>query len=115
MTKDQQLQLALAKMLPEHLHIDELNHEVYWKDGSPFARDWDETKFGEVLTTEWLHVCWLAEQQVIRSLAADRRYIHELCKLAEPANTIYTPARATACASWQQRAEALCKVKGIEL
>jgi hypothetical protein len=64
---DTQLQLALAKMLPEKIFIVETENDsryyrsieyFKWRDtnNSEYPDDWFEVR-----ETEWLHVCWLVE------------------------------------------------------
>ena len=95
---DQQLQLALAKMLPEILRAD------FGTEGDDLHFEWlVEPRLMRIRDAEWLHVCWLVEQ----TLSDDER-------------KEYTPLLMTnwwglTHASWQQRATALAKVKGVEL
>jgi hypothetical protein len=101
---DKQLQLALAKMLPEKLHWNKSHNKGMWN--RPYG-DGEEIK-----ETEWLHVCWLIE----KSLPLDKRdeYHWRLGELTEKdrmAPRYWTNLNA----SWQQRAVALAKVKGIEI
>ena len=87
---DLKLQLALAKILPEILIICPDEITVRWRSilSSPQV----------VQDTEWLHVCWLVEQ----ALSYDDK-INQYVRLVEVSS------------SWQRRAEALCKVKGIKV
>lgn len=79
---DQELQIALAKMLPEGV----------W--------------FGAaVLDTEWLHYCWLVEQTLTPEQRDDYFYTH-LCGNDKDLDHAYVVS-----ASWQERVEALIKVK----
>ena len=105
---DAQLQLALAKMLPDELYHDEGYDQgehkfVHWRTNNP------------VLYTEWLHVCWLVEQTLtldqkiqfvseLRKTLPDKEVQHFIVEVAYLINT-----------SWQQRATALAKVKGVEI
>ena len=102
---DTQLKQALAKMLPENVHM--ANHpdaEMWWME--------DGHKMTKVLDTELLHLCWLVEE----TLSPGQR--------AQCASNIYTQLKDTSLycvphydyhATWQQRVVALCKVKGITL
>lgn len=106
---DIQLKQALAKMLPETLHLDEITSDIlYWRDG--------EDDLGkEVLDTELLHLCWLVEE----TITDGRRivYLSYLCEqlqgediwpevLTKEKGWLFTHA------TWQQRVIALAKVKG---
>ena len=93
---DTQLKQALAKMLPEKITINCWNN-LLWK-GS-----WGH----DVLDTELLHLCWMAEESMNAELYINK-YIETL--YLECGN-----GRAAAHASWQQRTIALCKVKGVEI
>ena len=109
---DAQLKIALSKMLPEKLAFDD---SFSIKDCEPRLR-WlyDSSTHAYrrdlgVIDTELLHVCWLIEETLsdgewndygsyidsqVHSVFCDRHRIH---------------------ATWQQRATALAKVKGVEL
>lgn len=98
----QQLQLAMAKMLPEKVRI---NHEgtACWIDRLIIQEP------REVYDTEWLHVCWLVEQQL--NDFNKKQFRNELVKICG-----IESSRDINCgisASWHQRAEALCKVWGV--
>jgi len=109
---DTELQLALAKMLPEKL---ELRYEqgfeeetgTHYNIGLPFVC-WVlcEQDSGKVRDTEWLHICWLVEQSLSPMDYSD------FLRAFEKTNGY--GLRIKMSASWQQRAEALCKVKGIQ-
>jgi hypothetical protein len=88
---DKELKTLLAAMLPEKL--DSYPNAGLW---------WIDTQRG-VQETEWLHVCWLVEQ----GLDQDTYYKYE--KLMDE----IVPAFRLTSASWQQRASALCKVRGV--
>jgi len=103
--KDQQLQLALAKMLPKELvekDNEVLGWHIAWRGNAPNSK---------VRESEWLHVCWLVEQEFV-SIKQQDNYRDELCEIFYKHNPQHTQICS---ASWQQRAEALCKVKGIEI
>jgi hypothetical protein len=126
---DQELQLALAKMLPEKI---ELAAEYANEDGTITGRafQWkypavfDLEKIGQQVTSrEWPHVCWLVEQEL--RYKGDQfqwlEYSRQLWKViwnrepTENDNACSGLAWNFMNASWQQRAEALCKVKGVEV
>jgi len=94
---DTQLKAALAKILPEQ--INHLNH-LYWIGDEFDIR---------VLDTELLHVCWLVENTLRRD---------EFREYAQTLHPKYIDHLSADCcvmhSSWQQRAIALAKVKGIE-
>ena len=91
---DTELQISLAKMLPEMIKQSEsIPGNFLWRfDCGAGAR---------VLATEWLHVCWLVEQTLGELWPVYYTHFMEIGGIAIHA-------------SWQQRAEALCKVKGIQ-
>lgn len=82
---DQELQLELAKLLPEKIEQGVNAGRFIWIGNCMWVRD-----------TEWLHVCWLIERNV---LSADEH--HAFSKLVNISD------------SWQQRARAILKVKGM--
>lgn len=92
-----ELQLALAKMLPEKIEVTFENKIV----GNPNAeRSWyftwlDRPAKQSVQDTEWLHVCWLIEETLTTKEALE----------------YYDRQISSHHASWQQRAEAIIKVK----
>ena len=96
---DDQLKKALAEMLPELLYSD------YLADGTFVSIRWltDKPNYGckghSVLDTELLHLCWMVEETL------DSK--HNL--------KYYNKIEIDPHASWQQRVEALAKVKGIEI
>ena len=104
---DQALKLALAKMLSEklYLHNRPKCDTVYWS-----GNDRDQTFSLPVQDTEWLHVCWLVEQQF--NNFDHQRYVNQLYEEAEPHTRLMHPDCSP---SWQQRAIALAKVKGVEI
>jgi hypothetical protein len=115
---DQQLQLALARMLPEMLMVDlEPIDEsaqssqvcgIKWRSGNSYC------DYVDVRETEWLHVCWLVEQGADRQNFA-LAYQQELERIAAHNRTDKRGRWAVYHASWQQRATALAKVKGVNL
>ena len=100
MKTDTELKSALAKMLPEEINF--LDGQLYYKEGN--------VNGNEVLDTELLHVCWLVEE-TLAPLGQLNDYIEHL---AATKHSVYRDS-ALCFATWQQRATALCKVKGIEV
>lgn len=113
---DQELQLALAKMLPDKIEIVNQGHGLdpqvcfFWRDGQG----------RQIVDESWLHACWLVEK-TLSSWEEISLYRDALC-IASGRNPNYWmygepkifPAAdfvPVCCSSWQQRAEALCKVK----
>lgn len=97
---DTQLKQALAKMLPEQVKIERAipnGTHLYWENGN-FIKN-----------TELLHLCWLVEQELIKSktLEEQQDYHYTLRGVVAPSWAM--------SASWQQRTTALAKVKGIEI
>lgn len=88
---DNQLKLALAKMLPDKLKLVPYGRE------DNLILSWILQKSSEpVRDTELLHLCWLAEKTLS-------------VKVQNLSLTVAIHA------SWQQRVIALAKVKGIEI
>ena len=108
MKTDTELKMALAKMLPEKLvvekGIDQATGEVWlcWRNPEKYNP--------EVLDTELLHVCWLVEETLEGSQCGD--YWHALG--GDWNDSGWLGDWSIVHATWQQRATALCKVKGIE-
>lgn len=106
---DNQLKVALAKMLPDDLMIvNKLTHPIipmlYWK-GKKI--EWE----GEpVKDTELLHLCWLVEETINSTTLLRYDYIGCLSVDIE-GDWEYGFTHA----SWQHRVIALAKVKGIEI
>lgn len=91
---DLELQRALAKLLPDKLGFT--NHlAIYWIDGEE-----------SVLDTEWLHICWLVEQNIYEP--EKTKYVNGLARNSGDLDWSMTHA------SWQQRARAILAVKGIK-
>ena len=93
---DQQLQLALGKMLPDKIELREVSpctfRDQYWiAKRNPIT--------GRIKPTEWLHLCWLAE----KTLTKDQSICYQIM------------LDFNYHATWQQRTEALAKVKGIAI
>lgn len=92
---DEQLKLCLAKMLPEKIKPTP-NGSCWWWDEDGTTNDRNDVR-----ESEMLHVCWLVEQ-TLEPTTQLPIYKHHILE-------------GGATASWQQRALALCKVKGIEV
>jgi len=96
---DEQLKWALAKMLPQQINCRAVKDDsrlycfLYWKDKNQHPLQ------SEVRDTELLHLCWLVEETL--------DFQHNL--------KYYKLIKLDTHASWQQRVEALAKVKGIEV
>jgi len=94
---DKQLKAALAKMLPETCYMTQPDNKLLaWNDGRL------------ILDTELLHLCWMVESQQLVMHQYDT-FIDELDLLVD------LNKRGYVSATWQQRVEALAKVKGIEI
>ena len=89
-------------------------YKLYWK------HDTDDTT-NEVLDTELLHLCWLVEET--HTNWQKQKYGEWLQDCMNESVVGYVPDYCRnlqglaniAHATWQQRAIALCKVKGIEI
>jgi len=119
MPNDQQLKLALAKMLPEKIQIfkplDQRPAFFAWYDEEGNTSNY-------INDTELLHVCWLVEQDIYSQGICAEHYASELLKIVPRRDLVGSHRRSTMArqfelinATWQQRAAALCKVKGIEI
>lgn len=129
---DQQLQLALAKMLPTKLLLIKRGEFSPLQEGIQLSKSYDWIFFidqnREICDTEWLHVCWLVEQRLSvytgehgQEYSQCDNYAKELMKLCGTWKSpdwnwgsvcdadLFKAANAT----WQQRAIALAKVKGV--
>jgi hypothetical protein len=101
---DEQLKQALAKMLPETVCYEQ--ESLYWQ--------YEEIRYdrpvmnrgNRILDTELLHLCWLAEKTLSPIQTELYEKIFRLKFLY-----LYVAIHV----SWQQRVEALAKVKGIEI
>jgi len=102
---DDNLKLALAKMLPEKIIIAGGVNVPRWKA---------EQSQWRILDTEWLHVCWLVEQGLSIRLPAIPHQESERTRYVDLLNEA-CGSKGCCIATWQQRAQALCKVKGIEV
>jgi hypothetical protein len=109
---NQELKLALAKMLPEKLWLNTTRRSdgycFCWTGKRESLTGYDE----EIKETELLHVCWLVEEGL--SSGEQFTYRQKLGHLViEERKCGWT--KAICHATWQQRAIALCKVKGIKI
>ena len=106
---DTELKHLLAKMLPDRLQ---------YHGNCPEPSLWFDQNSGgirKVLDTELLHLCSLVESSLNTqdSLISDRmKYSDLLCRNAV---TAYDSLWLCLSATWQQRTEALAKVKGVTL
>ena len=109
---DTQLKQALAKMLPEKLHIvsNAQSSRLYWTG--------DCVADKKVLDTELLHLCWLVEE-TMRPIAGGKTryeiYLEEQVALDSTFSLSEHKQYRIAHATWQQRTIALAKVKGVEI
>lgn len=97
MKTDHELQLALAKMLPEQIRISKRHGLVWIKENA------------KVEETEMLHICWLIEQGLTPKQR--EKYIDAILAPDDeriPYKELWTYLHA----SWQQRAAALIATKG---
>lgn len=101
---DQELQLGLAKLLPDRIC------------GNSVLDEWelqhDDGAWLPIMETEWLHVCWLVEM----AMSTDEYmqfedYFGEVLDDASESSDAFVK---TFTGTWQQRAEAILKAKGIK-
>ena len=108
MTTDAQLKIALAKMLPDTFYIS-ANTTLCWLNQNG----------DKVFDTELLHVCWLVEDglayedkaEFARQLYLQDGFFSCVDGECNDFSEIFKYSHAT----WQQRATALAKVKGVEV
>ena len=96
---DTELKQLLAKMFPDSLFYGVATLTLYWH-----YKNKDNRKGGDaVLDTELLHIC----REIEKGLSADDFYSYDelLSSVLRKPQTIH--------ATWQQRATALAKVKGL--
>jgi hypothetical protein len=122
MNTDHELQLFLAKMLPEKLgefpaYGPSEAFFFWWKD------DAHKELGSPIKDTEWLHVCWLVEQTLndnqyekfemfVDDLVCEAHQLKQPLMPEFPVPVAKGYLRLTSL-SWQQRAAALKKVKGM--
>jgi len=108
---DDKLKQALAKMLPELLEFYKHEQEPLWWETDALS--------ASVLDTELMHLCALVEDtlseseyeaygEAITTSAISGRFRGSRFSKSDD-------LKITLSATWQQRATALAKVKGIEL
>lgn len=101
----------MAKMLPEKIEIHDYNSQI---SHPCFMWSQSTIESGQIKGTEWLHVCWLIEN----AMPAKEHILY--CQDALPRECgikgtdgghgfVYPQT-----ASWQLRARAICKIKGVE-
>ena len=101
---DDQLKKTLAKMLPQCFFE---NGELYIFDADFAGLDGHR----QVCDTELLHLCWLLEENL-----TEKEYYFYADVVCDLSLEIVTKRRWFWLAMpWQQRVEALAKVKGVEL
>jgi len=103
---DNQLKAALAKMLQDAVRIEK-GYSTYRREWQYYLAHKNCNSDGQdihVLDTELLHLCWLVEE----NLTDDEwdNYVDRF-EIVSNRNLLH--------ATWQQRVEALAKVKGIEI
>lgn len=105
MKTDIEFKLALAELLPEKIIVQEHGTSKNW-----FCF-WNESPTYSTLIkdTEWLHVCWLIE----RGMGVGSCIQFEMLLQNTVIKQSPTKDWRAYSASWQQRAEVLLKVKGI--
>lgn len=104
---EHKLKLALAGMLPEKIEY-RVGGDCELPDDTVFFF-W--VNLYEIRDTEWLHICWLVEQMLTGEECL--RYADELNRATKCFKHI-TPV-IMCIAPWPQRAQALAKVKGVEV
>lgn len=104
---DETLKLQLAKMLPDKI-ILYASTDPCWKQSYEGTIACGE----DIKGTEWLHVCWIVEQTLSMQLPPPPHKESERTRYVDLLNEA-CGSKGCCIASWQQRAEALCKVKGI--
>lgn len=95
---DIELQIELAKLLPEHIifkNDEVLGFYMSWKGSMPCT---------SIHSKEWLHVCWLLEHKLTEGQCVKYTSLFPLFGDHSPACCYVW------FASWQQRAEALIKL-----
>lgn len=100
---DNELKLALVKMLPDVLAWNIETNSLLFLIPSPYR--WTPQN-PRVLETELLHICWLIEQTLTK--VEFQAFVNALYRQDNKYNW-----HPDCSASWQQRAAALLKVKGL--
>ena len=116
MKTDQELQMALAKMLPKNTLMSyELGN--YSRMGFHWNGQYDHNHLYPVVKdTEWLHICWMVEETL--TLSECGKYNQALADIVIELRLSFKevgPKVWMFHATWQQRAIALAKVKGIKI
>jgi len=120
MTNDPKLELAMAKLLPQELIVEQ--DLILWKPTFESTDITDDVSFEEICIpikeTEWLyvmHLVWLTLDRKQR-VAFSVHLREEVIKSGGHASSFNEDIIAC-CenATFNQRATAMCKVKGIEL
>ena len=104
---EQKLKLALARMLPDKLTIC-FDATTTLSFAWVVRENHNVQNLSIVRDTEWLHICWLVEQTFDEEQFCD---FHTY--LWDQADNYEQRCRGSVSASWQLRAQAICKVKGI--
>jgi hypothetical protein len=113
MNNNPKLKLAMARLLPEkigyHTRVEGMTEpmNIYWMDNSR-----------ELLETEWLYVMHLIEE-VVATYNEQVQYAKELALICyggvDPMPSSLHGVWLLQHATFNQRATAMCKVKGIEV
>lgn len=106
---DVELKMALAKMVPSLIEIDSwkchvddtVGHDFYWSLDYSVPND---VRGHLVNETEWLHVVWLIEKDVVKN---NPSLFINYVKAIEPKKRQLFPIGTIMHASWQQRANAM--------
>ena len=109
---DTQLKIALAKMLPEKIELT--GETICWL--KPWTLSYLHRR---VRDTELLHVCWLIEDGLAYEDKAEfARQLYRqdgFFSCVDCEDNDFSEIFKYSHATWQQRATALAKVKGVEL
>ena len=110
---DEKLKKMIAKMLPDVISYREV---TAYESGKivcllQWGAEWDYEDGCTVRETEFLHLCWLVEENL-----TEKEYYFYADVVCDLSLEIVTKRRWFWLAMpWQQRVEALAKVKGVEL
>lgn len=123
MNNDPKLKLVMVRLLPEKLWIFQrpgyrpiLDYEeAWWLEGDNTEEELEHVRGRPVLETEWLYVMHLVEQTL--ESEEHMNFERELERIVTPAiKTNCWSIRGTqVSATFNQRATAMCKVKGTEI